>query len=69
MLPTVEHPHRGRVRVFGSPLRLSDSPVRESVAPAPALGEHTRAVLRERLGLSEEELDALAAAGAISATR
>jgi crotonobetainyl-CoA:carnitine CoA-transferase CaiB-like acyl-CoA transferase len=52
------------VRVFGSPLNLSSSPPRR-LEPAPALGEHTRTVLRERLHLSEAELDQLAADGAI----
>jgi formyl-CoA transferase len=64
MLRTVNHPRRGEVRTFGSPLNLSDSPDRE-LGPAPGLGEHTRQVLRERLGLSETELDDLVAEGVI----
>ncbi|HEX8968858.1 MAG TPA: CoA transferase [Chloroflexota bacterium] len=64
MLRSVDHPRRGPVRVFGNPLNLSDSP-HQALAPAPGLGEHTRAVLRERLGLSEAEIDDLAAQGAI----
>ncbi|CFW03054.1 acyl-CoA transferase [Bordetella pertussis] len=43
-----------------SPLRFSDSPVEYRRAP-PLLGEHTRQVLSERLGLSETEIQALAA--------
>jgi formyl-CoA transferase len=65
MLREIEHPHRGPMRVFGSPLRLADSPPREELSPAPRLGEHTCDVLRERLGLSEAELNDLAARGAI----
>jgi crotonobetainyl-CoA:carnitine CoA-transferase CaiB-like acyl-CoA transferase len=52
------------MRVFGSPLQLADSP-HPTLAPAPGLGEHTRAVLRERLRLSDADLDDLAAMGAI----
>jgi formyl-CoA transferase len=64
MLRTVQHPRKGAARVFGSPLNLSSSPPRE-LEPAPALGEHTRAVLRERLQLSETDIDRLAAEGVI----
>ncbi len=64
MLRTIQHPRRGPMRVFGSPLNLAESPP-ASLAPAPGLGENTRAVLRDRLGLGDAELDALAAEGAI----
>jgi formyl-CoA transferase len=33
--------------------------------PGPALGEHTEAVLRERLGLPDERLAALKASGVL----
>jgi crotonobetainyl-CoA:carnitine CoA-transferase CaiB-like acyl-CoA transferase len=33
--------------------------------PAPALGEHTRGVLREKLGLADAELDQLQSEGVI----
>jgi crotonobetainyl-CoA:carnitine CoA-transferase CaiB-like acyl-CoA transferase len=33
--------------------------------PAPALGEHTRAICREDLQLSEAEIEALFAAGVL----
>jgi formyl-CoA transferase/CoA:oxalate CoA-transferase len=60
----LEHPRAGKVRVVGVPVRLSATPgaVR---TPAPALGEHTDAVLRELLGLGAAEIDALRAAGAL----
>lgn len=64
MLRTIDHPRRGPMRVFGSPLNLSDSP-QPPLRPAPGLGEDTRDVLRERLGLSDADLDNLAAQGAI----
>lgn len=64
MLRALHHPRRGNMRVFGSPLHLADSP-QPTLRVAPALGEHTRDVLRERLGLSDADLDDLAANGAI----
>ena len=33
--------------------------------PAPLLGEHTERVLREELGMTEAEIEAAAAAGAL----
>jgi crotonobetainyl-CoA:carnitine CoA-transferase CaiB-like acyl-CoA transferase len=52
------------MRVFGSPLNLSDSP-HPTLSPAPGLGEHTHAVLQERLGLTGARLDELTSQGAI----
>lgn len=64
MLRTVQHPRRGEMRVFASPLHLEDSP-QPDLAPAPGLGEHTREVLRHKLGLSNDELEQLQLDGAI----
>jgi formyl-CoA transferase len=64
MLRSVQHPRRGKMRVFSSPLNLPASPVPE-LDPAPALGEHTRGVLREKLGLADAELDQLQSEGVI----
>jgi crotonobetainyl-CoA:carnitine CoA-transferase CaiB-like acyl-CoA transferase len=47
-----------------APIRYSDAPVAE-VGASPRLGADSRAVLGELLGLSEQELDGLAAAGVI----
>jgi crotonobetainyl-CoA:carnitine CoA-transferase CaiB-like acyl-CoA transferase len=49
---------------LSSPIRV-DGAVTPIGSPAPALGEHTRAVLAEA-GLSENEIDALTAEGAVS---
>jgi crotonobetainyl-CoA:carnitine CoA-transferase CaiB-like acyl-CoA transferase len=57
------HPAAGTVPVAASPLRLSGSPVAYR-RPPPMLGEHTAQVLRERLGLSDEDIHALAAGAA-----
>lgn len=53
------HPLGGTVPVAASPLKLSGSPVQYHRAP-PVLGEHTREVLSGMLGLSDDEIDALA---------
>ena len=46
--------------VLGSPLHLADSPTRPTW-PAPLLGEHTTEVLRDRLNLSDDEINQLTA--------
>ena len=61
MLPRVEQPGSAEpVAVPGVPVKLSDTPgaVRRR---APLLGEHTREVLSQELGLSDAALDDLAA--------
>ena len=62
----VELPHAAGVAAAhaASPLRFSRTPVRYTTS-APALGEHTAAVLSEVLGLSDEEIAELREAGAI----
>ena len=63
-LRDVDHPSVGRVRVVGSPVRLSKTPAREPT-PSPVLGQHTREVLRDELGIGDAEIDRLVAAGAV----
>jgi crotonobetainyl-CoA:carnitine CoA-transferase CaiB-like acyl-CoA transferase len=65
MLPEVEHPKAGQIRVTGAPVKLSQTAAAPP-APAPALGEDTDAVLREVLGLTEQELAVLRRTGAIA---
>lgn len=50
-------PGAGEVTVYGSPWRLSGTPVGPQ-GPAPRLGEHTREVLAS-LGLTEDEIEEL----------
>jgi crotonobetainyl-CoA:carnitine CoA-transferase CaiB-like acyl-CoA transferase len=57
---TSEHPEAGPLPLLASPLRLSATPVVDYPAP-PTLGQHTREVLRERLGFTDTDLGALAA--------
>lgn len=75
---TFEHPqvkHRGmkvelehasglKVPNVANPMRFSESPIRYDRA-APALGEHTLSVLRDRLRLSSEQIEQLREGGVI----
>lgn len=58
------HPLAGNTPQVASPLRLSASPVEYRQAP-PLLGEHTKRVLGEVLGLDAEQIQALRAQGVI----
>jgi len=61
MIQSVEHPTLGQIPLIGSPLsHLSRTPVTAGGHP-PLLGEHSRSVLSDELGLLEAELDALQA--------
>ncbi len=64
MLVNMPHPLNPQFSMVGSPIKLSASPV-EYQRPAPVLGQDTDAVLRERLGLSDEQLAGLKALGII----
>lgn len=58
---TIEHPLGGAEVAARSPWGETVDP-----RPAPLLGQHTDAVLREWLGASDAEIDGLRAAGAVS---
>ena len=58
------HPVAGTIRVVGPPVRMSETPGSVRL-PAPLLGEHTDEVLRERLGMRDEEIERLREAGAL----
>ena len=58
------HKTAGEIGLVASPLRLSKTPPEYRIAP-PVLGEHTRAVLQSELGLSDDAIETLAAAGVI----
>ena len=60
----VPHPRAGTLPILANPARLSATPPSYD-RPPPQLGEHTREVLGEVLGLSAQEIDRLAAAGVI----
>lgn len=60
----VPHPGAGDLRLVNTPIKFSRTP--SGIAgPSPALGQHTEKILREFLGLTAEESEALSAAGAI----
>lgn len=64
MVVEFDHPVAGRVKTVGTPVKLSRT-APQPPEPAPLLGEHTRAILREA-GYSDREIDALIEAGVAS---
>ena len=67
LLARMVHPNAGEIAVIEQPVHFSTVP-RGELAPAPQLGEHSRATLRDILGLDGDRIAALEAAGTISAT-
>ena len=63
-LVSVDHPVFGKIRMQNAFPRLSETPG-EVRWPGPALGEHTEAVLGEKLGLAADRIAALKAAGVV----
>ena len=64
--PEIPHASRGKVRVTAAPFHVDGHAIHPS-GPAPYdVGEHTRAVLREVLGYSDERIEALEAKGVIA---
>jgi formyl-CoA transferase len=59
----VDHPKRGPYLSVGNPIKLSASP--SEVMRSPLLGEHTDEILKSVVGLSDDEIAAARAAGAI----
>jgi formyl-CoA transferase len=51
----VPHPTAGTMKLVSSPMKLSETPV-EVRLPPPTLGQHTDAVLSERLGMSAQQI-------------
>lgn len=64
MVIEVDHPTEGTIRVPGTPIRLSDSEMPD-IEPAPRKGEDNREIYRNRLGLSEDEIENLQIDGVI----
>ncbi len=58
MVVEVSHPVYGKIHVVGSPYKYSASPCRIERHP-PMLGEHTDEVLREKLDMAAEVVEAL----------
>jgi crotonobetainyl-CoA:carnitine CoA-transferase CaiB-like acyl-CoA transferase len=64
MVVEAEHAAIGPVKVVGRPIKFPGAKQPPVVAP-PTLGQHTEAVLRERLGYADDEITALRRAGVI----
>lgn len=60
----IEQPGLGQVLLEGPAFHASAMPDPET-RPAPGLGEHTRQICRELLGMSDDEVDKLVAEGAL----
>jgi CoA:oxalate CoA-transferase len=58
MVVEVDQPKAGKVGIPGCPIHMSETPI-EPLRPAPLLGQHTDEVLKEKLGMSQDEIDAL----------
>jgi len=64
MLLELTHRTAGKVRLIGSPMKFSETPVHVKTAP-PLLGESTAEVLKGLLNYSDEDIKKLRADGAI----
>ena len=58
------HPLAAKVPLVANPIRLSSTPVEYTAAP-PTLGEHTEEILRDLLGMSNDEIAQLRGQGVI----
>jgi formyl-CoA transferase len=61
----VQHPLAGTLPLVASPMKMSVTPPQHNLAP-PTLGQHTTEVLREKLGVTEEQLGQLRAKGIVA---
>jgi CoA:oxalate CoA-transferase len=64
LLPAIEHPVLGAIRVMEQPVHFSGLP-RGRQRPAPALGADTRQVLAGWLNMTDDDIDAMTQAGAL----
>jgi formyl-CoA transferase len=57
MIVEINHPARGRIKMLGCPIKLSDSPV--EVTAAPLLGANNEEIYGSLLGLNAKKLEEL----------
>ncbi len=57
MVVEIDHPARGKIKMLGSPIKLSDSPI--EVTAAPLLGANNAEIYGSLLGLDAQELEEL----------
>ncbi|MDZ7729469.1 MAG: CaiB/BaiF CoA-transferase family protein [Dehalococcoidia bacterium] len=65
MLREIAHPVAGTIRISNTPFRMSRSEAGIK-GPPPNLGEHTRDVLEELLGMSDADVEALEESGVVA---
>lgn len=65
MFVEVDHPKAGKMKITGNQIKLTNNKI-ETFTPAPLLGQHSKEVYMEKLGLTEEEADALIASDAVN---
>lgn len=63
MFPELDHPRLGKHHAVASPFIMSKTPCQ--LTRAPLLGEHNQYVLKEILGMSDEEIAELVVSGAL----
>ena len=61
-ISAVDHPETGKTWLPGRPWRFSCGPS-TPIGPAPCVGQHSREVLNEELGIDDREYEALVTAG------
>ncbi len=64
MIVDVHHPEAGNFKVVNTPIKYSRTVSKVELA-CPDLGEHTESVLKEMLGITDQEIDRLRGSGAI----
>jgi len=64
MVQEVDHPTAGRIKLAGIPVKYSETSPSVRLPP-PLLGQHTRQVLQEVLGLGMAEVEALERSGVV----
>ena len=62
MFVDLEHPVAGKMKVTGNQLKFTNHKIVIDT-PAPVLGQHTEAIVKEELGVSAEEYEAMKAEG------
>jgi len=64
LVRNLQHAEAGEIPTVANPVRFSATPVQYVFAP-PSLGQHTNEILRHELGYTQDEVEALANAGAV----
>ncbi len=64
MFVEIDHPKAGRLKMTGNQIKLTHNKI-DTFTPAPLLGQHNAQVLEEMLGLTQAEVEELAAAGVL----